>query len=95
VRHRVEEIKRRVAGGPPEDVAAISFLLPQGGRDEGLVDHLGRPSGGLAAGDAALNAMDPPGSGSPMARSVEVYGAGGRDRHLIGSQRGAATAGCV
>ncbi len=71
----VEEIKRRAAGGPPEGVPAVEFLLLlKAGEAKVVSITIFETEEDLRQGDAALNAMDPPGSGNPDARrSVEVY----------------------
>jgi hypothetical protein len=71
----VEEIKRRAAGGPPEGVPAVGFLLLHKPDEAKVVSiTIFETEEDLRQGDARLNAMDPPSPRGPdVHRSVEMY----------------------
>ena len=60
---------------PTRSLPAVAFLLLDNEDTAKVLSiTLFETEDGLRQGDAALNAMDPPGSGSPSSRrSVEVY----------------------
>jgi hypothetical protein len=73
----VEAIKRRSEGRehePPEGVPAIGFLLLSHTEEaKTLSITLYETEEDLRTGDAALNAMDRPGSGPAPTKTVDVY----------------------
>lgn len=75
VRENAEAIRSRSSSGPPEGVPAVGFLLLHD-EDEGklLLITLYETEEDMRKGDAALNAMNPPGGESAGARrSVEMF----------------------
>jgi hypothetical protein len=79
VRETVSQIRQRAESGPPEGVPAVGFLLLHSPEGKVLAISLFETEADLAAGDAALNAMDPPIDGGMGPRtSVEVYEVGVR-----------------
>ena len=73
IRTNTEEIKSRVASGPPEGVPAVGFTFlidPENGRTIGI--SLFESEEDMRTGDQALNAMSPP-AGAGTRASVEFY----------------------
>jgi hypothetical protein len=74
VRSTAEAINADAASGRPEGVPATGFLLlidPDNGRS--IAVALFDTEEDLRQGDAAFNAMDPPGAGMGSRASVETY----------------------
>ncbi|MBV9336598.1 MAG: hypothetical protein JO262_21450 [Solirubrobacterales bacterium] len=77
----MEEVKRRAASGPSEDMPVVEFLaLYQPDEGKVLTIALFETEEHMRRGDEALNRADPPGgTGGPGGRvSVEFYEVGAR-----------------
>jgi hypothetical protein len=74
IRATAAEISERSKTGPPEGVPGKALLLltdPDNGR--AMAIGLFETEADLRQGDAALNAMDPPGPGMGRRAAVEMY----------------------
>ena len=74
IRRAAEEVKSRVASGPPQGVPMKAFLLlidPDNARQMGVT--LFETEEDLRKGDEVLNSMSPPEEGIGRRTTVEMY----------------------
>ena len=79
IRAGMEEVKRRAAGGPTEEMPAVEFLaLHQAEEGKVLTIALFETEEDMRRGDDTLRRADPPGGAGGRRVSIEFYEVGVR-----------------